>query len=93
MAWIRTIPFAEAGDELREAMKKLHAMYPPEYDDPVFPRANDDAGVTGAHSLIPDAMFHALATFASLMSPDLPLKREQHEMIATVVSATNDCFY
>jgi len=27
------------------------------------------------------------------MSPDLPLSRRQHEMIATMVSVTNDCFY
>jgi len=27
------------------------------------------------------------------MAADLPLTRAQHEMIATVVSATNDCFY
>jgi uncharacterized peroxidase-related enzyme len=27
------------------------------------------------------------------MAPDLPLNRRQHEMIATVVSATNRCYY
>jgi len=29
----------------------------------------------------------------ALMSPDLPLTRRQHEMITTVVSATNRCRY
>jgi len=28
-----------------------------------------------------------------MMSPDLPLERRQHEMIATMVSIENDCFY
>jgi AhpD family alkylhydroperoxidase len=28
-----------------------------------------------------------------LMLPDLPLTRAQHEMIATVVSVRNRCFY
>jgi len=27
------------------------------------------------------------------MSPDLPLGRRQHEMIATMVSVTNRCVY
>ena len=29
----------------------------------------------------------------ALMAPDLPLKREQHEMIATRVSVLNRCHY
>jgi AhpD family alkylhydroperoxidase len=28
-----------------------------------------------------------------LMSPELPLDRRQHEMITTMVSVTNRCFY
>ncbi len=51
------------------------------------------SGVVGAHSLIPDALYHAFATFGVLMSPDLPLTRRQHEMITTVVSAVNRCVY
>jgi hypothetical protein len=39
--------------------------------------------------LILDALHHAFATFGALMSPDLPLERRQHEMIATMVSLTN----
>ena len=34
-----------------------------------------------------------VATLAVLLSPQLPLSRRQHEMIATVVSAQNSCFY
>jgi alkylhydroperoxidase family enzyme len=50
-------------------------------------------GIVASHSLIPDALYHAFATFGSLMSPDLPLERRQHEMIATMVSLTNGCHY
>jgi hypothetical protein len=50
-------------------------------------------GIVASHTLIPDALYHAFATFGSLMSPDLPLERRQHEMIATMVSLTNGCHY
>ena len=46
-----------------------------------------------SHTLIPEALYHAFATFGALMSPDLPLQRRQHEMIATMVSVTNKCHY
>ena len=46
-----------------------------------------------SHSLIPDALHHAFATFGVLMSPDLPLTRRQHEMITTLVSVRNRCHY
>ena len=46
-----------------------------------------------SHSLIPQALRHAMSTFGVLLSPDLPLTRRQHEMIATVVSALNRCVY
>ena len=51
------------------------------------------SGIVASHSLIPAALHHAFATFGALMSPDLPLSRRQHEMITTVVSATNRCHY
>ena len=50
-------------------------------------------GIVASHTLIPQAMYHAFATFGALMSPDLPLGRRQHEMIATMVSLTNKCHY
>ena len=37
--------------------------------------------------------FHSFSAFGAMMSPDLPLRREQHEMIAAMVSITNRCFY
>jgi hypothetical protein len=38
-------------------------------------------------------MRHAMSAFGVLLAPDLPLSRRQQEMIATVVSAHNRCFY
>jgi len=46
-----------------------------------------------SHTLLPEVMEPVFAAHAAMMSPDLPLTRAQHEMIATVVSAINDCFY
>ena len=69
-------------------------FYPPEYNEPVFPGLDDEvAGIVASHTLIPEALYHAFATFGSLLSPELPLSRRQHEMIATVVSANNRCRY
>ncbi len=90
MAWIKTIPFAEADKQLREAIRKQRALFPPEYAKPTS--ANEESIVT-THTLIPDALYHAFSTFGVLMSPDLPLSRKDHEMIATVVSVKNDCHY
>jgi hypothetical protein len=50
-------------------------------------------GIVASHSLIPEALYHALATFGVLMSPALPLERQRYEMIATMVSLTNWCHY
>jgi hypothetical protein len=69
-------------------------LYPIEYATPVHPTADGEtAGIVASHSLIPQALYHAFATFGSLMSPDLPLNRRQHEMITTVVSVSNRCHY
>ena len=94
MAWIKTIPFAEADERLRRAVEGQRELYPQEYAAPVEAAGDgESAGIMESHTLIPDALYHAFATFGSLMSPELPLSRRQHEMIATVVSVTNRCHY
>jgi hypothetical protein len=72
-------------DRVKTAMEAQRKLYPIEYATPVHP-VND-----GATSGI--VLFHAFSTYGALMSPDLPLKRHQHEMIATMVSVTNHCHY
>ncbi len=92
MTWIRTVPPAEADDHLKQALDALRSLYPREYGTPGGADGQSES-VVASHSLIPDALHHAFATFGVLMSPDLPLARRQHEMIATVVSVTNRCKY
>lgn len=94
MAWIKTVPFDEADEQLRRAMEAQRGLYPAEYATPVHPTPDGgSSGIVASHSLIPEALYHAFSTFGVLMSPDLPLSRARHEMIATVVSAVNRCHY
>jgi uncharacterized peroxidase-related enzyme len=93
MTWIKTVRM-EDDPRVAEAMRKQRALYPPEYGEPVeaVDRGPEES-ITGSHTLIPEALEHAFATFGALMAPELPLRREQHEMIATMVSVTNRCHY
>ena len=92
MTWIRVVPFEE-DEALQRARAAQQALYPIEYAQPTHPDHADTDGIVASHSLIPEALHHAFAAFGALMSPDLPLTRRQHEMITTVVSATNRCQY
>lgn len=96
MTWIRTTPFADAQGPLRACYEAVYALYPPEYgiEVPSVRRPDGTAdSIVASHSLIPQALRHGMATLGVLLGPDLPLTRRQHEMIATVVSALNGCFY
>lgn len=95
MTWIKTVPMAQADETLRTLLEKQRALYPIEYAQPVpaLPRPDGLPGIVASHTLIPEALYHAFSTFGALMAPELPLGRRQHEMIATVVSATNACRY
>jgi alkylhydroperoxidase family enzyme len=93
MTWIKTISPAE-DEKVKRAMEAQRELYPIEYATPVHPTPDGaSSGIVESHSLIPDALFHAFATFGALMSPDLPLTRRQHEMITTLVSVNNRCHY
>jgi hypothetical protein len=93
MTWIKTIPSAEADEKLVKAIEGEKSLYPKEYAVPVHPDASGASAIVGSHTLIPEALYHAFSTFGALMSPELPLSRRQHEMIATMVSVTNRCVY
>jgi hypothetical protein len=91
MTWIKTVSPA-ASEELRRAIEGQKSLYPIEYATPVHP--NDDTSqIVASHSLMPEALYHAFAAYGAMMSPELPLSRRQHEMIATLVSVTNRCHY
>ncbi len=93
MTWIKTVPMAEAGEALKKAIAAQRSLYPIEYAQPVHPTGDGTSEIVASHSLIPEALHHAFATFGVLMAPDLPLARRQHEMIAARVSAVNRCHY
>jgi hypothetical protein len=93
MAWIKTIPFAEADERLRALLIEVRAGCPAEYAEPVPSASPVNESIVASHTLIPEALFHAFSTFTALLSPGLPLARRQHEMIATMVSETNRCHY
>ena len=93
MAWIKTIRLHEAEGELLELMMKQRELFPVEYATSTAEQTGTEESIVESHTLIPDALYHAFSTFGALMSPDLPLDRRQHEMIATMVSVTNSCYY
>lgn len=90
MTWIRTIPMEEADEALQRLMEAQRAMYPKEYASSVSPGGDS---ITASHTLMPQALYHIFGAFCAMMAPDLPLSRAQHEMIATMVSVVNRCFY
>jgi hypothetical protein len=90
MAWIKTIPRGEAEGALKQALEAQHSLYPKEYDRQP---GDTSESIVETHTLIPEALHHAFATFGALLSPSLPLSRAQHEMITTHVSALNRCHW
>jgi hypothetical protein len=93
MTWIKTLRMDE-DERVKKAIEDERKLYPAEYRTPAPAVDRGEAeSITASHSLIPDALFHSFSAFGAMLSPDLPLKRHQHEMIATVVSVTNRCHY
>ena len=96
MTWIKTIPYEEASHELKRVYEAVRALYPKEYADPVQTLTRPDGGsdsIVAAHSIIPEAMRHMMSGLGVLLQPNLPLTSRQQEMIASVVSIQNQCFY
>jgi len=97
MAWIKTVKPEEADEKLMNAMQNQRHLYPKEYTERVEAATSQSSdpkeSIISSHTLLPDTLYHAFATFGTLMSPDLPLSRSQHEMIAATVSVNNECFY
>jgi len=97
MAWIKTVKREEADEKLMNAMLNQRHLYPKEYAERVDAATSQSSdpgeSIIISHSLLPDTLYHAFATYGTLLSPDLPLSRAQHEMIAATVSISNSCFY
>lgn len=93
MAWIKTVPFDEADEKLRKILLETRAAYPAEYALPAPSASPTGESIIDSHTLMPDALYHSFMAFGAMMADDLPLARRQHELIATLVSTTNACFY
>lgn len=81
MAWIKTVPPAEASGELLEQYDRMR--------DP----AGNVANILQVHSLNPAALRTHFDLYRALMFGRSELSRVQREMIAVVVSKTNGCHY
>jgi alkylhydroperoxidase family enzyme len=81
MPHIRTIPPDEAGGELKE------------HYDGAMERAGRVFNVMRIQSLNPREMAASLALYQQLMLAPGKLSRKVREMLATVVSRTQHCFY
>jgi hypothetical protein len=96
MPWIKTTSSREATGDLRAVYESIYPRYPKEYMSSVPAVQNPDGSedsIIAAHSLIPELMRGIGQGYAALLQPNLPLTRRQQEMIATVVSSANHCFY
>ena len=94
MTWIRT----KTGHAVAAAMRDAMGSYPSEYSSHSRERRDVPEivmrdSIVSAHSLLPDALRGIFSGYAAMLQPEHPLTRRQHEMIAVVVSAINDCFY
>ncbi|HEX6755362.1 MAG TPA: hypothetical protein VF109_05385 [Mycobacteriales bacterium] len=88
MAWLRTISRAEAVGPLAEAYEAMaNRPMPPAYR----PAHGDAPGIIRAHSLDPALMAVTFSVSGTLAGEALPWA--QRELLASVTSRTNQCFY
>lgn len=98
MPWIKTRKPGPEHPDVAAAVAEAMAGYPPEYALPpskrhgVPPAAAADS-IVAPHTLVPDVLRGVFAGYRAMLDPSLPLSRRDHELIATTVSAINDCFY
>ena len=81
MAWIKVFSYEEATGLLKQ-----------EYDKAIK-RAGRIWNIVAIMSQNPRAMKGAMDFYGMIMMGGSPLSRAQREMLATVVSAENDCLY
>jgi alkylhydroperoxidase family enzyme len=88
MAWLGTIPRREATGVLAETYATLAARPIP---DAYRPPHDDAPGIIRAHSLDPELMRRTFAMSGSLHRSTLDWA--DRELISSVTSRTNECFY
>lgn len=80
MPWIRWIDEGEASGPLGEIYARRATRHGVDH-------------ILKIHSLNPESLEHHYALYRHLMFGPSGLSRAEREMLAVVVSATNDCFY
>lgn len=81
MAWIRVIDEKDADEKLKAAYGKIKGA------------RGKVANILKIHSLKPETMLAHEELYLTLLFRNSGLSREEREIIATVVSAANDCEY
>ena len=81
MPWIKQIPIEEATGLLKEEFDKA------------LKRAGRVWHIVHIQSLNPRALRDSINFYITIMMGESPLTRVQREMLATVVSVENHCFY
>ena len=81
MPYIKEIEEANADEELRRVYKKVKGD------------RGKLSNILKIHSLLPKTMVTHLDLYMSVMFDKSALKREDKELIATVVSSANNCDY
>ena len=88
MAWLITVPRAQATGALAEAYAAMDSRpMPPVYRAP----HGDAAGIIRAHSLDPELLRRTFSVSGVLAVSGLPWA--DRELLASVTSRTNQCFY
>ena len=87
-AWLTTVSKAEATGALAAAYAAMENRPMP----PVYQPPHDDApGIIRAHSLDPELLRRTFAISGAIASTALPWA--DRELLASVTSRTNQCFY
>ncbi|HEY2579748.1 MAG TPA: hypothetical protein VGI74_25840 [Streptosporangiaceae bacterium] len=88
MAWLSTVPRAQATGALADAYAAMDDRPMP----PVYrPAHGDAAGIIRAHSLDPELMRRTFSVSGALAASELPWA--DRELLASTTSRTNQCFY
>jgi alkylhydroperoxidase family enzyme len=88
MAWLETVTKADATGALAEAYAAMdNRPMPPVY----LPPHGGAAGIIRAHSLDPELLRRTFSVSGALATTQLPWP--DRELLASVTSRTNQCFY
>ena len=81
MAWVRTIPEAEATGKLADAYQRVKE------------RAGKVPNIARLQSLRPETMAHGFAMYCRLMDSPSGITKRERVLVATIVSKINGCLY